>query len=100
MRFVSGDEGEDFDRVVAVQFDSPSMKLIGFVTREDFSQVPGLVGDDEVAVFFPMSYQIGGYTLFLPKSRLEPVDMTAEDAIRMILTAGLSGAGRGGRRRR
>jgi len=100
MRFVSGDEGEDFDRVVAVQFDSPSMKLIGFVTREDFSQVPGLVGDDEVAVFFPMSYQIGGYTLFLPKSRLEPVDMTAEDAMRMILTAGLSGAGRGGRRRR
>lgn len=100
MRFVSGDEDENFDRVVAVQFDSPSMKLIGFVTREDFSQVPGLVDQDEVAVFFPMSYQIGGYTLFLPKSRLEPVDMTAEDAMRMILTAGLSGAGRGRKRRR
>jgi len=98
MRFVSGAEDEEFDRVVAVQFDSPSMKLIGFVTREDFSQVPGLAGDDEVAVFFPMSYQIGGYTLFLPKSRLEPVDMTAEDAMRMVLTAGLSGAGRGRRR--
>lgn len=90
MRFLSGGEGAKFDRVVVVEFDQPSMKLMGFVTREDFSQFPGLADDDEVAVFFPMSYQIGGYTLFLPRSRLQPLAMRSEEAMRLILTAGMS----------
>ncbi|MCC5867552.1 MAG: DUF502 domain-containing protein [Gammaproteobacteria bacterium] len=90
MRLVSGDAGEQFNRVVIVEFDQPAMKLIGFVTREDLSQFPDLLDDSEVAVYFPMSYQVGGYTLFLPKSRLQPVNMRMEDALRFVLTAGLS----------
>lgn len=90
MSFVSGDASEQFNRVVLVEFDQPAMKLMGFVTREDFSQFNNLGDDDEVAVYFPMSYQIGGYTLFLPKSRLVPVDMPMEDAMRFVVTAGLS----------
>jgi uncharacterized membrane protein len=43
-----------------------------------------------VAVYLPMSYQIGGYTLYLPGSSIEPLDMPVEDAMRLILTAGLS----------
>jgi uncharacterized membrane protein len=42
-----------------------------------------------VAVYLPMSYQVGGYTLFLPRSALTPIDMSREDAMRFILTAGL-----------
>lgn len=90
MGFISGGKEEKFDRVVMVAFDAPAMKLMGFVTREDFSQFPGLTDSDEVAVFFPMSYQIGGYTLFLPKSRLRRLEMRAEEAMRLVLTAGLS----------
>lgn len=90
MSFISGGAGEQFNRVVLVEFDQPAMKLMGFVTREDFSQFKDLGADDEVAVYFPMSYQIGGYTLFLPKSRLIAVDMPMEDAMRFVVTAGLS----------
>jgi uncharacterized membrane protein len=90
MSFISGDANRQFNRVVLVEFDKPAMKLMGFVTREDFSQFKDLGADDEVAVYFPMSYQIGGYTLFLPKSRLQPVDMPMEDAMRFVVTAGLS----------
>ena len=90
MSFVSGEANTKFNRVVLVEFDQPSMKLMGFVTREDLSRLPDTVDDDEVAVYFPMSYQVGGYTLFLPRSRLQPVDMKMEDAMRFVLTAGLS----------
>ena len=38
-----------------------------------------------------MSYQIGGYTVYLPKSLVEPLDMSIEDAMRFTLTAGVSG---------
>lgn len=93
MTFLSGETGSRFNRVVIVEFDQPAMKLMGFVTREDFAQFPGIAGDEEVAVFFPMSYQIGGYTLFLPRSRLRPVDIPAANAMRFILTAGLSASG-------
>jgi uncharacterized membrane protein len=43
-------------------------------------------------VYLPMSYQIGGYTLFIPREQAQPVDMSREDAMKFILTAGLKSA--------
>jgi len=45
-----------------------------------------------VAVYFPMSFQIGGYTMYVPKDRLTTLDMSLEDAMRMVLTGGASEA--------
>lgn len=90
MKFISGGAGKNFDRVVMVEIDG--IRLVGFVTCENSLELPNPLGDDErIAVYFPMSYQIGGYTLFLPKSRLTPVDMSMETAMRFVVTAGLSG---------
>jgi uncharacterized membrane protein len=44
-----------------------------------------------VAVYFPMSYQIGGYTLMVPRERLQPLDLPVETAMRVVLTGGMSG---------
>ena len=38
----------------------------------------------------PMSYQVGGYTLFLPPSALTPLDIPFETAMRLVLTGGVS----------
>jgi uncharacterized membrane protein len=64
------------------------------VTREDFTDQPPALAPakDTVAVYLPMSYQIGGFTIFLPRSQVEPVDMSMEDAMRFTLTDGMSGA--------
>lgn len=43
----------------------------------------------DVAVYLPMSYQIRGYTVFLPRKRVKQVDMSREDAMRFVLMAGL-----------
>ena len=52
----------------------------------------GEAQDGLVAVYFPMSYQIGGYTVLLPRSRLVQLDIPVESAMRMVLTGGVSGA--------
>lgn len=79
----------DLERVVVVRFGD--MRLIGFVTQES-ATIPGIeAGQDLVAVYLPMSYQIGGYTAYLPRDRIEPTDLTVEAAMRIVLTGGLQG---------
>jgi uncharacterized membrane protein len=69
--------------------DTP-LRLIGFITREDFGDLPvGIGGDDAVAVYLPMSYQIGGFTTMVPRSAVQPVDMSIEQAMRFAVTAGM-----------
>ncbi|HEX6928919.1 MAG TPA: DUF502 domain-containing protein [Gammaproteobacteria bacterium] len=89
MKFISGG-GKSFDRVVMVELDG--YRIVGFVTCEDSATLPAPLGDDDrIAVYFPMSYQIGGYTVFIPRHRVTPVDMDMETAMRFVVTAGLSG---------
>jgi len=67
-----------------------NIRVLGFVTRADFGDAPaGIARADEVAVYLPMSYQVGGYTVFVPRDAVTKIDMSREDAMRFILTAGL-----------
>ncbi len=86
----AGQEDEVALQVVTVQLPGSDMRLMGFVTRDQFSDLPdGVASEGEVAVYLPMSYQIGGYTVFMPRSRITPVNMSREQAMRFVLTAGL-----------
>jgi uncharacterized membrane protein len=86
----AGGKRRDLRRVVLARFGEA--QVIGFVTQDDASEL-GIVGekDDLVAVYFPMSYQIGGYTALLPRSQLVQLDIPVESAMRMVLTGGVSG---------
>jgi len=79
-----------FSKVVLVKFPGIDAQLIGFVTIEDFAGLPLAPGKDRIAVYLPMSYTIGGYTVFLSRECLTPLDMSLEDAMRFVVTAGLS----------
>lgn len=86
----AGNDGEESLQVVRVQIPGTQMRLLGFVTRDAFSDLPeGIASDGDVAVYLPMSYQIGGYTIFMPRSQILPVNMSREAAMRFVLTAGL-----------
>jgi uncharacterized membrane protein len=78
-------------QVVSVMFPGTRMRLIGFVTRHDFAGLPhGIGGNEDVAVYLPMSYQVGGYTVMLPRNQVTPIDMPRDQAMRFVLTAGLT----------
>jgi uncharacterized membrane protein len=84
-------ERRELHRVVSVAFGDAT--AIGFVTRDDAGELGlGAAADGRVAVYFPMSYQIGGYMLLVPRERVEPLEIPIETAMRLVLTGGMSGA--------
>lgn len=86
----AGQSDSDALQVVMVTLPGSSLRLMGFVTRDEFSDLPeGIAEPGEVAVYLPMSYQIGGFTVFMPRTQLSPVQMSREQAMRFVLTAGL-----------
>ncbi len=83
-------KGEALQVVLVTLADT---RLLGFITREDCSTALKPADcKDQVAVYLPMSYQIGGYTVFVPRGCITPVKMSREDAMKFILTAGLKNA--------
>jgi uncharacterized membrane protein len=85
----AGSERRDLQRVVLWRFGAG--RLIGFVTAERVHQkLCGDCADTMVAVYFPMSYTIGGYTLYLPRSELQPSDLTVEEGLRLVLIGGIT----------
>lgn len=89
MKFLSNPRKQEKNQqVVTVTFNG--IQLIGFVTHQHAHDLLKQDGEELVAVYFPLSYQIGGYTLFMSREKLTPLNISAEDAMRLILTAGLS----------
>ena len=81
---------EQFGQVVAVNLNG--MELVGFVTQENPQRLPESFRDHEsVLVYLPMSYMVGGYTVLIPRSDLRPLKMSMEEAMRFVLTAGITG---------
>lgn len=87
---MSNHDDERFGGVVMVELPNAQMRLVGFITLQDLSALDIGAEDDAVAVYLPMSYQIGGYTVFVSRRNLTPLDMKVEDAMRFVVTAGLS----------
>jgi uncharacterized membrane protein len=84
-------EKRDLQRVVLARF--AGVHAIGFVTREDAPAVLDAHGGRNwVTVYFPMSYAFGGYTIYLPREIIQPLDISVEDAMRLAITAGLTRA--------
>lgn len=86
--FMSGGKDKELERVVLVTFDN-NVKLMGFVTQQNVTLTSA---DDSplCAVYLPMSYQVGGYTLYLPESRLQTLNISTREAMQRILTADIS----------
>ena len=75
-------------KAVAVELDN-GIKLVGFMTSEKVANKL-FPGEDKVAVYLPLSYQIGGYTIYLERDRITPLDIDVETAMRIAVTGGNS----------
>jgi uncharacterized membrane protein len=85
--FPSSGRSHDLRRVVLVPF-GPG-KVIGFVTAESGTVLGSDGNDDAVGVYLPMSYMIGGYTVFLPRDLLETTTLSVEAGMRLALMGGV-----------
>ena len=88
----SNDPGKELNQVVLVDVPASGGKQIGFITRSDFPEFSDeFNADEQVAVYLPFSYQIGGFTVIMRRTSVVPLDMSVEDALRFVTTAGVVG---------
>ena len=81
--------GDDkkFSEPVVVDINGTGFKKIGFLTQKDLSKInlPG-----EVAVYFPLSYSFAGQLCIVSADRIQPLKMSASDAMKFIVSGGVS----------
>lgn len=86
--FAPADKGAPQQQVVLLRMPGHELSIVGLVTRQSFAGLPGALGElDQVAVYLPMGYMIGGYTVFVPRSWITPIPMSVEEAMRSSLVA-------------
>jgi uncharacterized membrane protein len=89
--FFSHPRNKEFLEVVLVPFGDKNIWRLGFVTKSNMNRLVDQPSHEELlAVYLPLSYQIGGLTLILPRSLVRPVTIPAEEAWRLVLTAGVA----------
>ncbi|WP_417550575.1 DUF502 domain-containing protein [Methylophaga sp.] len=90
-RFFSREKQQDnLNHAVAVTIGG--VQFIGFLVKDDVSHLLEMENEenDLVAVYLPLSYQIGGYTICISREQIKSLKMSNEDTMRWVLTAGLS----------
>jgi uncharacterized membrane protein len=89
-QFLPG-QGELRDNRRVVLWLNDNAYMVGFVTADQISpKLPQAILAERLPVYFPKSYQIGGYTLYVLKSELIETDMAAEEAMRLTLIGGVN----------
>lgn len=86
VNIVNKGKQQKMQSVVSVKI-TDSIHLIGFVTSHEGAQEL-FSNEDKLGVYIPLSYQIGGYTLYIDKDQLTPLDIDVETAMRIALTGG------------
>ena len=91
MDVMSGKNFAD-ESVVLVQLPQSKVELIGIVTKKSGikdDRMSSLIEDDHIAVFLPMAYNVGGYTIIVPRSCTKNIDMKPAEALQLVLSGGL-----------
>jgi uncharacterized membrane protein len=79
--------------VVILRIPGQPLELVGLITRQHVDGLPaGFLQGDRVAVYLPMGYMIGGYTVFVPRDWVQPLDMSVEEAMRLAMFAWMDGS--------
>tara|TARA_R100000027_G_scaffold63666_2_gene56534 strand:+ start:590 stop:1324 length:735 start_codon:yes stop_codon:yes gene_type:complete len=70
--------------------ESEPSRLVGFRMSERVdSHIDDGVDGEWCSIYLPMSYQVGGFTVIVPTSRVVELDWSFEEAMRYVITAGV-----------
>jgi uncharacterized membrane protein len=84
------DKGSSFKQVVIVEFPRKGVFSIGFITSEDLEEVQARTAQDVTCVFVPTTPNpTTGFIILVPRDEVVRLDMTVDDAFKMLLTLGV-----------
>jgi len=82
-----------FSQVVVVQYPRRGIYTVGFLTGDGLEEVEDRAGRDLVTVFVPTSpTPFTGFTIQVPPEEVIKLEMTADEALRYCITAGVLAA--------
>lgn len=88
--FFLSDNELEFDTVVAAPYPSDGIWAIGFVTGGGLKTVHTELQGNYLSVFIPTSpMPMTGFTVFIEASRLIPLDISVDEALRVTVSAGV-----------
>jgi len=80
---------KSFSKVALIVVPGTAMKSIGFITSEDIESFYDPLRD-HVAVYIPQTFQVAGFTFLIPKTDVEIIDVKPEDAMKFVLSGGMT----------
>jgi uncharacterized membrane protein len=90
VEYFLSDSDLEFDTVVAAPYPSPDIYCIAFVTSPGFRTLHKTLGGRYIACFVPTSpMPMTGYTVFIEASRLVPLPISVDEALRTTISAGV-----------
>ncbi|WP_126976729.1 DUF502 domain-containing protein [Frigidibacter oleivorans] len=84
--------GPKFDRACLIEYPRPGLWALAFVSSEAKGEVSRRIGDGEtvLSVFLPTTPNpTSGFLLYVRESEVAFLDMTVEDAAKLVISAGL-----------
>jgi uncharacterized membrane protein len=84
------DQGKSFKKVVLVQYPRAGIWSVGFLVAEQLPEPSARVERDLVGVFVPTTPNpTSGFIIFVPRPDVIELQMTIDQAMKMVLTLGV-----------
>ena len=91
---VLGASPRQFSRVVLVEYPQSGSWAIAFVTGEARGRIAAPLTEPHVTVFLPTTPNpTSGFLLLVPTRQTRPLELTVEDAMKVVISAGLVAPG-------
>ena len=86
---VLAEKREIFKEAVLIEYPRKGLYSVAFFTQDTKGPVQDLIDEDVISVFLPTTPNpTSGYLLFVPKSSVVKLDMSVEDAMKLVISGG------------
>lgn len=80
---------EVFEKAVLIEYPRKDIYSIGFFTQDTKGEVQDHLDKDVVSIFIPTTPNpTSGFLLFVPKSDITVLDMSVEEALKLVISGG------------
>ena len=79
-----------FREAVLIEYPRRGIWAIGFITGTTKGEVQNLTEEETVNIFLPTTPNpTSGFLLFVPREEVVPLDMSVEEAVKMVISGGI-----------
>ena len=84
------DQSKAFKEPVLVEFPRKDSWVVAFATARDCHSIDKALKEKMIGVFVPTTPNLtSGYLIFVPEAQVRPANISSEEALKLIISAGL-----------